>query len=241
MTSTNTLPAKFSKSFDGYKNNAALRGLFTFALSLINPVYAGMAIGVETALFTWQENRSKKWEILAEEFDQWESIGEELLKNQEFLHCFRRVIHATERTQNETKIRYFARLLKATTDTEIISSVEEYEEFLDIIESLSFRELTVLSVLDKYESRFPMKNGENEFQRCLHFWDIMVDELVEKFKIPREEVDSIFIRTTRSGCYKLFRGAYAAGDTEGKGTLMPIFHRLKQVIMVNNESISHKN
>jgi len=231
MNNNNQLPATFSESLDGYKNNAVLRGLFTCALGLVNPLLAAAIVGMETAVFTWQEQRVKKWEALAKEMGTWESLQEKALEDEQFLHCFGQVIYAIERTQNQSKIQYFARLLKAELEQPLLLSVDEYEEFLGIIEDLSYRELIVLSVLDKYETRYPVQEGENEYQRCLRFWEKMSDELVSDYQIPRNEIDSLFIRTTRSGCYKLFRGAYYAGDTVGKGTLMPMFHRLKQIIL----------
>ena len=82
----NPIALKFVKSLEKYKNNFILRGLFQFSLSLINPLFAGAAIGVETSVFTWQENRIRKWEVIADELDNWEQLNEELLKNADFLH-----------------------------------------------------------------------------------------------------------------------------------------------------------
>lgn len=228
----NSLTSTFSKSLEGYKNNSILRGLFQFSLSLINPLFAGAVVGVETAVFTCQENRMRKWKIIADELDQWNEINEELLKNADFLHCFKKVIDATEKTQNQTKIRYFSRLLKSSTTAGTIPSIDVYEEYLSILEELSYREITILNILDKYERGFPQKKGENDLVRSNRFWDKFIKELTEKVEIPSEQTDAVLSRITRTGCYETFTGIYAS-PTVGQGKLTSIFRELKNIIEKN--------
>lgn len=236
----NPIALKFVKSLEKYKNNFILRGLFQFSLSLINPLFAGAAIGVETAVFTWQENRILKWEVIADELDNWEQLNEELLKNADFLHCFKKVIDATEQTQNHTKIRYFARVLKSSTITGSIPTIDMYEEYLSILEELSFREITILNILDKYERQFPQREDENDYSRSLRFWDRFTSELTEKIKIPFNQIDAVLTSLTRTGCYETFRGTYAS-PTGGQGKLTPIYAELKNLIENQPNKSSEEN
>lgn len=225
----NPLILKFNNSLNGYKNNYILRGLFQFSLSLINPLFAGTAIGIETAVFTWQENRFRKWSVIAEELGKWQKIDEDLLKNAEFLHCFKKIIDATEKTQNKTKIRNFSRLLKSSITTDQIPNIDVYEEYLSILEELSYRELIILNTLEEYERKYPSKEGENDFQRSNRFWDKFINQLKEKINIPVGQIDAVLSRIARTGCYETFKGTYGS-PTGGQGKLTPIFRELKNII-----------
>lgn len=226
--SDHPLILKFNNSLKGYKNNYILRGLFQFSLSLANPLFAGIAIGVETAAFTWQENKFHKWSIIAEELDKWKNIDEGLLKNADFLHCFKKIIDATEKTQNETKIRNFSRLLKASISTKKIPNINIYEEYLSILEELSYRELLILDILDKYERKYPHQNGENDYQRSIRFWEQFAKDLNKKLQIPTGLIDVVLLRIARTGCYEIFQGYGSPTGGQGKTTLL--YREIKSVI-----------
>lgn len=225
----------FLTFLDPYKNNSILRGLFQFAISVLSishPISAFTVTGIETALFTWRENQKNKWKSLAEELNNWEQLCSELLENADFLHCFNRIIEAIETTQSHEKIRYFARLLKASTEPAIIASIDEYEEFLSILKELSSRELHVLTILDKYESQFPIIEGESPIARSDKFWKQFTTELNQELHIPIEEVRFILSRLTRTGCYQMFikNRSGAVNSTGDCGRLTPVYYHLKKII-----------
>lgn len=79
-------------------------------------------------------------------------LKQELLDNNDFLHCFFATTEAAFKTNRTEKIRFLARLLLAAAVDGRLSDIDEYEEYLGILDDLSNRELAVLTLLDKYES-----------------------------------------------------------------------------------------
>jgi len=135
-------------------------------------------------------------------------------------------MRAALNTRRREKIKFFARLLKASTFPNSFSDTDEYEEYLKILDELSFRKISILFILDKYESRFPKTGKENDLKRVNRFWDKFTTKLVKQLDIPKDESNAILTRLNRTGCYETFTGSYW-DYTGGKGKLTPTYFRLK--------------
>lgn len=157
-------------------------------------------------------------------------LTDDVIKDNDFLHCFFKTTHAVMNTRRKEKIRMFARLLKSSL-TGTFSDADEYEEYLGILDELSFRELRILSILEKYQ--FPQASGENGLQRATRFWDSFISEIAQH-GIPKDEINAFLTRLNRSGCYAAFGSDYAGADNI-KGELTPMYFKLKSAIQDIND------
>jgi hypothetical protein len=219
------LPKAVESLTQRYEKSAIVR-----ALVQLIPLSIGSAI--DTAVLT--KVQSIRADRMREFFDELargeQELNPELLENNDFLHCFFATSEAALKTQREEKIRAFARLLCASTIQGKFSDIDEYEEFLAILDDLSNRELAVLILLDSYESIYQKNEEENDFQRANRFWQEFCHQLVTEFGIPDNEINAILTRLNRSGCYETFTGTYW-DNTGGKGKITPTFHRIKTLAL----------
>jgi hypothetical protein len=115
-------------------------------------------------------------------------------------------------------------------------SDDTYEEFLDILDSLSLRELHILLLLKYYEDSHPHEIGENgvmenDMQRANRYWDSFEKEVEFKFGLKTEELKSALNRLRRTGFYDFLTGYFDMSGKEGK--LSPVFTQFTQWIQVN--------
>ncbi len=153
-------------------------------------------------------------------------LNPELLVSEEFLHCCFATLKAAINTYQKERIRNYANLLAAYIIGGNFNDVDEFEEYLKILEELSLKEINILNTLEAHEAKHPLKEDENEGQRVNRFWASFTETLVNELEIPKEEIDARLMRLTRTGCYDLLR-TYVVGS---KGKLTPTYFRLKQFL-----------
>jgi hypothetical protein len=206
-----------------YQQKPVLRGL-------VQLIPYGIGSAVEATLLTRLERINA--DRLRAFFDELgrgtEQLSPELVRNDDFLHCYFRTVQAVLRSRREQKIRYLARLLGSAAGTSGPESVDEYEELLGIVDDLSFRELVILSTLAKYERETP-QGEENDLQRSNRLWDRFKAEAVERTGMSPELLDAWLTRLPRSGCYQLLTGGYASGPLGGQGKLTSLYYRLESL------------
>lgn len=218
-------PATIESLVNRYERNALIRGL----IQLI-PLNIGSALDT-AVLIKVQAIRAERAKEFFDELSRGEQeLKPDLLESNEFLHCFFATSEAALKTNRAEKIRMFARLLRSSTDDGKFSGIDEYEEFLGILNELTYRELALLTLLDNYETRFPKTGpGENEINRAMRFWKEFCDELVTAFGIKDIEIDAVLHRLNRSGCYETFTNDLHYFKHKGKTT--PTFQRLKSLAL----------
>ena len=211
-----------------YENNPIIRSL----IQLI-PFGFGSALDVQLEM-TIKEIRKER---MAAFFDELAAgnivVDENLLKSEDFLHCYFSTVKYALNTRRREKIRMFARLLKSSLNEDELHDTDEYEEFLNILDEFNFREIRALAILDSYSLR-PRDKEVNDLQWVFSIWDDFSNQLSRELSIPENEVSNFMNRIIRTGCYEIFTGTFL--DYEGgKGKLTPIYHRLKKFI-TDNES-----
>jgi|10_taG_2_1085330.scaffolds.fasta_scaffold13541_5 hypothetical protein len=107
-------------------------------------------------------------------------------------------------------------------DDETIKS----EDYLKILDELSYREIQALNILDSFYST-PRDPDDSDLKWTVKFWDEFVSKLSAGIEISPEKIDGFMIRVSRTGCYELFTGKYVS-DTGGRGILTPTFFDLKE-------------
>ncbi|WNS75198.1 hypothetical protein RRV45_20355 [Bacillus sp. DTU_2020_1000418_1_SI_GHA_SEK_038] len=160
----------------------------------------------------------------------------DLIKNEDFLHSYFSTYKAALFTKQREKIRFFARLLKNGMYSRIISKADEYDDYLKILDDLTNRELTILYLLDTYESRNEIKENENELQRADSFWNEFEKETSQVLNISPAELKGFLTRIERTGCYTAITGAYF-GYTGGRGHLTETYFKLKELIHIKDEDL----
>lgn len=173
-----------------------------------------------------KEIRSKRTETLFDELSKGKiELTQDIINSEDFIHKFFIVYRASINTRRKEKIRFFARLLKSSIINEEEIDIDIFEDYSKILQDLSFREITALTLLDSY---YP-NTIKVDLSRTQKFWDDYEKNLQKKININKDTIGSFMSRLSRSGCYELFTGQYFDVDaSRGMGTLTSTFHEVKK-------------
>lgn len=167
------------------------------------------------------------------------SQPEDVLRREDFLHCYLADLRATIHTRREEKIDLFARLLVSTIEGADLAGVDEFEELLSILDELSFREIRILTILDRFtgqQEKDWTKDGRQAVaEAAREFWPDLMDAISAEVGVPNAEVGQLLNRLGRTGLYQL-RGAYGI-NVSGGGYLTPRYYRLRQLIQDDDGNV----
>jgi hypothetical protein len=220
-----------------YPNQPIIQALFAFVVGAASSATDSPLIGgvVNTAIplivYGVEEILAKRHKILFDELEKGKhDLTDEVIKKEEFLHNFFRVYNAAIRTAQKDKIKMFARLLLTGIREDALGSAE-LEEFVQILETLSERELQVLRLLKKFEDSYPQQRVnmdvensplETPSQRAKRFWNTFVSEVDRECGVSQEKLPAILNRLARTGLYELTAGLFFDSGG-GQGYLTPLF------------------
>ena len=211
-----------------YQGNRVIRGL----LQLV-PFGIGSALDV-VLLQTIQKIRMERAQIY---FDELASgnlvVNPALLESEDFLHCYALTTRMALNSRRREKIGMFARLLKNSFAEPDNIDVDKYEDFANILDELSYREIQALSLLDEY-SEVPRSDEQNDLQWLNIFWEEFESRLCAKLSLPPEEVPDFMNRIARTGCYEMLTGTYW-DYTGGKGKLTPTYRHFKRFVVESEQ------
>lgn len=156
-------------------------------------------------------------------------LTEEEMQKEDFLHKYLITVRAVLDTRRREKIKLLARLFRNGACRLEPLEVDTYEEYLSILDDLSYRELGILVMLYQYEQDYPKREGENDLQRANRFWGQFKDGVASQLGIEANEIDAMLMRLTRSGLYELFTGNYY-GYTGGQGKTTPLLGKLLYLV-----------
>lgn len=211
------------KLMEKYENQPVLR-------TLVQLVPCGIGSAIEVGVLTTLQNiRAERTRTFFEELASGRiELSPELLKSEDFLHCYFATTKAALNSRRREKIRLFARLLTASIIEGNFADTDEYEEYLQILDELSYREFLILLRLSEYEDR-NQDGTKNDLELAELFWDDFRLDLKLELMIPDDDVEPCLIRLARTGCYELFMGKYW-GVRDGEGKTTSRFHRLKDFV-----------
>jgi len=109
----------------------------------------------------------------------------------EFIMNFKKTLDAVNRLSNNDKIKYFANLLRNGYMKKEKISNDEYEEFLRILNDLSYREINYIFFLYDFENK---NDKENK-----NYWYNFMSEFEKNFQINRYESYEIYKRIANTG------------------------------------------
>lgn len=178
------------------------------------------------------EFHSKKQQQLLEVISQasFGTVTSDMVSDVEFIISFAKTRNAVDKLLNGDKVKFYGNLLvNGYLNKEDKISVDEFEEYLELINSLSYRELEYLSFFKEYSNKY---KGRLVYQN----WAEFSREFRNKF--PNRHVHSVFKRLQRTGLIsEVIETEDVKGDTlslniEYAGfEIEPEFSRFNQMVL----------
>lgn len=215
---------------ESYKSNPLIRGL-------IQLIPSRFSTAIDAALLAKLETiRKERMRIFFDELARGDIvIDESLLESEDFLHCFFSTTKYALNSRRRQKIKIFARLLRESCIGDTFKNIDEYEDFLNILDDLSYREIQILIILDEfYEKNKDQKqehNG-NDSSWVSTFWGEFQEKIHSQMGIDNSELGDHMNRLVRSGCYKIFHEYWGADGVKGK--LTPTYKKLRKYILCSD-------
>ncbi|MBI5216430.1 MAG: hypothetical protein HY960_11825 [Ignavibacteriae bacterium] len=220
-----------------YQESPLVRGL----AQLITPIAA-----VDAALTTHlQKLQEKKLRIFFDELGKGQKeLSIEIIEEVDFLHAYFATVNAVLRAYRSEKIQLFARLLLNFGKRESLEnySIDEYEEYLAIIDELSWREIDFLIILADIEKEHTQRSSLLPYQvveKSAIIREKLNARLLSIYHMTEDEIDSALIRIMRTGFYHPIVGGYGGGSfTNAPGKLTDSFYkfleRIKETISMES-------
>lgn len=149
---------------DLYKKNTALR-----AIMQMIPCGSALDVVISDGI-TAMENKRRKAFFKALENGHI-SLTKEIIESEDFIHCFCITHNAVIKTRKEEKIQFFARMLQKLAENKTFTDIDDYEEILNTIQELSFREIMLLIILHSYETKYPCERVNNGPDHASLYWE----------------------------------------------------------------------
>ncbi|WP_321430174.1 hypothetical protein [uncultured Methanolobus sp.] len=197
------------------------------AASQMHPLLAAAHSSLITSLTNIQNERR---EVFMDELSRGKiRFEDKIAQSDPFVHCFIITYDAAMRSLQRQKNQYFAHLLSSSFESSELYNVTEYEEYLNMLNETSSRELWILVVLSKYEKKHRNIHGKLTLKEVSIYWDAFIAEISSKLSISSEEINAILTRLNKSGLYSTIVGSYV-GYYGDRGTLTPIYYKLEDLI-----------
>ncbi|MEX0649000.1 MAG: hypothetical protein WEA56_01480 [Balneolaceae bacterium] len=210
-----------------YENDKSIRGIIRFS-------------GLSEFFNHFVSDRVKEIRVKRSKtfFDQLQNykieLTQEIIESEDFLHKFIISYKAAINSRQREKIRMFARIFNSSLEKNKIKEVNIFEDYLQILDELSYREIQTLIIYDSFFS-IPRKQSENDLKHIDKIW-LDFEKLASKeLNIPEEEVNDYMQKISRTGCYNMFQGNFHWVDTGAKGFLTPTFDNLKAFALDEGE------
>ena len=119
------------------------------------------------------------------------TVTSDMVNDVEFIMSFAKIRDAVNKLSNGDKVKFYGNLLvNGYLSEKDKISVDEFEEYLELINSLSYRELEYLVFFKEFSNKH---RGSLEYQNWREFCDVF------RNKFPNRDVYSVFKRLQRTG------------------------------------------
>lgn len=168
--------------------------------TLLSPLKAIPIIGdlidstTENLLDEFQ--KKKEQELIDIIFSDTERITTEMVNDVEFIVNFNRTLEVVKRLATNDKIKYFGNLIKNgyMIDKHIENSI--FEEYLNLLNGLSYREICLLVDFKKWSDKYDSPPNINN-------WKKFKEKYASKYKISYTVIEDIFIKMAQMGFIKI--------------------------------------
>jgi hypothetical protein len=212
----------------------AIKGLLAIAGSL-NPIIAVPSavtvVGIELMEIVARERQERQLKTFFDKLNEGEiTLDKETIANKEFLHRYFITLRTVLKTNRDEKIKVLADFLINRGSRDLDGShTDIYEEYLGIIDELSYRELLILRTLEEFEKRL-IGSGDGNIEdgritKMSKYWaefQNTVSELTEGSTL----VPALMKRLERSGLFQV-ADIWGDDDKDNRGFLTDLYYDLK--------------
>jgi hypothetical protein len=159
------------------------------------------------------------------------NITSDMVNDVEFIINFAKILGAINKLENNDKIKYFASLLKNSYFTDNKKDSNEFSEFFECLNSLSFKQIKILCILYSIESNpepYIDKTISEKEHHISRYWGSFKHELKDKLSIEDEDVFPLMKSLERTGLFTIHNG-FSFGSPEF-GKLTPYFNKFAKIV-----------
>lgn len=206
------------EEFADIKNNPVVVAFITSVKPLF-PFWGELADGVVNEVLTKNiiEKRKKLLDIILSDT---EMITTDMSSDVECIISFKKTVEAVDRLVTNDKIVYFGNLFKNGYLNEERIQEYKFEEYFNIINSLSYRQLDLLALLHTYSTK--EISCDNEKEEDGKRWMLFKEDACKIFDITGDDLIAILKSAEKSGLCKEVVGAiygYHGGRFEATSLL----------------------
>jgi hypothetical protein len=195
---------------------------------MLMAAYPPLAVTEAGLLATYKWWKQRRMYVFADEMLSLNlNPDEEQVKSRDFCEAFGSTASRVLEAKRDEKIRLFAKLFASyVRDNDTTSEAfDVFEEDLNILDELEYREFRLLLLLRRYELDNPPQPEQNQAQRTAPYWGDFQAEAAAAFQLSVDELNAMLQRVQRTGLYQPVTGTY--WDYLGnRGFLTPLFERL---------------
>ncbi|OAK74431.1 hypothetical protein [Lederbergia galactosidilytica] len=213
-----------------YKNNTVVRGLIQLVPfgglidTMVTTSYQNILVDRSIAFF----EELNKGNLM---------LTPEVIESEDFLHAYFSTYKAALYTRQRQKIRFFSRLLCNGLLEQKVRDINEYDDYLKILDELSYREICILYILYEFEQSAERVESQFSMQKYLNFWNEFLERVSTDLYIDSGEVPGLINRLSRTGCYSEFAGGYM-DHRGGPGHTTGLYQKLVELIQMKKQDLS---
>lgn len=218
--------------------STAIKGLITIAGSLVPSLAvlsAVTVVGIELLAIAVRERQERQFKTFFDELNEGKiTLNDDIIKNNEFLHRYFITLRTVLKTNRDEKIKVLADFFINRGSRNLDGShTDIYEEYLGIIDELSYRELLILRTLEEFEKRLIGSGDEMESEeerenariaKMSEYWTEF-QNTVSGFIEGSTLVPALMKRLERSGLFQV--AANLLKNDNNRGFLTDLYYDLK--------------
>jgi hypothetical protein len=151
------------------------------------------------------------------------NLTDEEIQNDEFLHKYFITAKAVVNTRRDEKICYFAHLLQNYNSPMLNPDLDNYDDFLAILDELTFQEIKILLFMRKYFEEYNRPRGLNN----VGVYRPLKADLATELNVSENEIISYFIRLERTGLVHLLQNNFQLKEVNDSINLSDTFKKLQ--------------
>lgn len=184
--------------------------------------------------------------IFFEELDKGQiELTQEVIQSEEFLFSLFAALKASLYTRQKEKVRFFAKLFAKHLTENQFSQADEYDDYLKILDELTFREIYMLYRLKQYEDTAHLievdendEDKDDELRVAGRYWRDFSREMHETLGIEYPEIAGLLTRAGRTGCYAPIT-SMTLGYRGDRGKTTRVFEKLVEMIDMKQEDFPY--
>jgi hypothetical protein len=207
-----------------YSDNVGLRMLLQ-----LDPSGIGGAIDIYLSDMFEKYKKKRAREFFSKIASKNVVITDEMINSDDFLFAFFSTTNAVFNTNKKEKIDLFANLLVHGINYRDYGS-SKYEQYLSIIEEVTYMELQILETLFRFEKKYIDKTfgvkedgkQSNKLQKANVFWEEFEKTIQTDLEISSDLLQGILTRLNRTGLYETIVGSFW-DYTGGRGNTTSLY------------------